>query len=152
MLPIIVSPSALEAYLYAHIPMTKAIQLSVIDIQPEFLMVSAPLAPNINHQDTVFGGSASAVAILAAWAFVHTRLTSQNISNKLVIQRNIMNYELPITSTFTAKAYVTDETKWQTFIQMLLKRGRGRIKVMCILECSTQIVGRFEGEFVAFSQ
>lgn len=57
---------------------------------------------SINHRDTVFGGSASAVAILSAWALLHTRLAGAGIASRLVIQRNSMSYELPIDGSFTA--------------------------------------------------
>ncbi|MDL2338661.1 MAG: YiiD C-terminal domain-containing protein, partial [Pseudomonadota bacterium] len=51
-------------------------QVSVVEVSAEQVVLAAPLAPNINHQDTVFGGSASAVAILAAWSMLHTKLTA----------------------------------------------------------------------------
>jgi len=35
------------------------------------VLLTAPLAANINHRATVFGGSASAVAILAAWTYLY---------------------------------------------------------------------------------
>ncbi len=97
------APTELEKYLHEQIPMSKAMQVSVVEVKPEAVVLSAPLAPHINHQETVFGGSASAVAILAAWSLLHTRLKSSGISSRLVIQRNIMNYERPISGTFTAR-------------------------------------------------
>ena len=58
----------LEHYLYEHIPLSLAMQISVIDVRDDGVTLRAPLAPNINHTNTIFGGSASAVAILAAWS------------------------------------------------------------------------------------
>lgn len=70
------SPGELQTYLHAHIPLSGAMQVSVVQAALEGVVLSAPLAPNINHRDTVFGGSASAVASLAAWSLLHTRLSS----------------------------------------------------------------------------
>jgi thioesterase domain-containing protein len=56
----------LQAYLHAHIPLSAAMQVSVDAVAADGVTLRAPLAPNINHRETVFGGSASAVAILAA--------------------------------------------------------------------------------------
>lgn len=67
-------PSELEKYLHGHIPLSKAMEVAVVQVQPEGVILSAPLAPNINHRDTVFGGSASAVAILAAWSLLQHSL------------------------------------------------------------------------------
>ena len=129
--------------------MSKAMQVSVVEVKPEAVVLSAPLAPNINHRETVFGGSASAVAILAAWSLLHTRLKSSGISSRLVIQRNIMNYERPISGTFTARSSIPTEAAWEPFTCMLLRKGRARITVCCVLQYEGQSVGHFEGEFVA---
>ena len=56
----------LASDLHAHIPLSAAMQVSVAAVDADGVTLQAPLAPNINHRDTVFGGSASAVAILAA--------------------------------------------------------------------------------------
>ncbi|MGZ3238493.1 MAG: YiiD C-terminal domain-containing protein [Burkholderiaceae bacterium] len=143
------NPNELEQYLYDHIPLSKAMQVSVVSVQTDSIVLSAPLAPNINHQDTVFGGSASAVAILAAWSLVYTRLKASGISCDLVIQRNTMHYELPITDTFTARSFIQTAGAWESFTRMLMRKGRARITVSCILEFTGQSVGHFEGEFVA---
>lgn len=60
------NPQALEQYLHDHIPLSKAMQVSVLEASQERVILMAPLAPNINHTESVFGGSASAVATLAA--------------------------------------------------------------------------------------
>jgi thioesterase domain-containing protein len=139
----------LEKYLHDHIPISKAMQISVAGVLPEGVVLSAPLAPNINHRDTVFGGSASAVAILAAWSLLHIRLTGFGITSRLVIQRNSMKYELPIAGTFTARSFIPGETAWESFMRMLKRKGIARVTVACVLEYDGQAVGHFEGEFVA---
>jgi hypothetical protein len=48
--------------------------IEVVVADPTSVMLRAPFAPNINHRETVFGGSASAVTILAAWALLYVRL------------------------------------------------------------------------------
>lgn len=143
------SATTLENYLHDHIPLSKAMQVAVVSVQPDSIVLSAPLAPNINHRDTVFGGSASAVAILAAWSLLHTRLTAAGISSRLVIQRNSMRYDLPISGTFTARSFITAETSWEAFIRMLTRKGRARIAVTSVLEYAGEVVGQLDGEFVA---
>lgn len=113
--------------------------------------VGAPLAPNINHRETVFGGSASAVAILAAWGLVHFRLATSDISNRLVIRRNTMSYERPVTGFFTATASLADATEWDRFLKLLERKGRARLNVNSLLESDGERVGFLEGEFVAFT-
>lgn len=144
-----VTPVELEQYLHDHIPLSKAMQVSVLDVQPDYVTLSAPLPPNINHRDTVFGGSAAAVAVLAAWSLVHTRLVAAALPSRLVIQRNTMRFAMPITGTFTARSFFPDEQLWERFTLMLKRKGKARIAVSCTLGFAGQKAGCFEGEFVA---
>lgn len=145
------TPLELEQYLHRHIPLSLAMQVSVLEVQPQHVILSAPLEPNINHRDTVFGGSATAVAILAAWSLVHTRLLDAGVPSRLVIQRNAMTFAVPMTGAFTARSSLADDARWETFVRTLARRMRARISVTCDLSCSGEEAGRFEGEFVALS-
>jgi thioesterase domain-containing protein len=124
-------------------------QVSVLDVQPDYVILSAPLPPNINHRDSVFGGSAAAVAVLAAWSLVHTRLLAAALPSRLVIQRNTMQFAMPITGTFTARSFLTDEQLWERFTRLLKRKGKARISVSCTLDFAGREAGYFEGEFVA---
>jgi thioesterase domain-containing protein len=64
----------LQAYLHERIPLSRAMEVAVREAGSDGVVLYAPLAPNINHRDTVFGGSASAVAILAAWSALYVRM------------------------------------------------------------------------------
>jgi thioesterase domain-containing protein len=145
------SPAELEAYLHDHIPLSKAMASSVLAIAPDAVILQAPLAPNINHRETVFGGSASALAILSSWSLLHVRLRTQGISSRLVIQRNTIDYDRPILAEFTARATLASPEHWGSFINMLDRKGKARISVTSILESQGQIVARFSGAFVALN-
>jgi thioesterase domain-containing protein len=145
----IVNAIDLERYLHEHIPLSKAMQVSVVSIQTDGVTLRAPLAPNINHRGTVFGGSASALAILAGWSLLHTRLEGAGLSSRLVVQRNTVNYDLPIAGPFTARSFIQTPAAWESFMLMLRRKGRARLTISCILDYDGQRAGRFEGEFVA---
>lgn len=142
-------PQELEQYLHKNIPLSQAIQVSVVEAEEESVVLSAPLEPNINHTESVFGGSASAVAILASWSMVHVRLKNAGIAGSIVIQSNTMSYQRPIYGTFTARSFIKQPESWEVFMRTLLRRGRARIVVSSILEYENQTVGNFEGNFVA---
>ncbi|HSD37446.1 MAG TPA: YiiD C-terminal domain-containing protein [Rhodocyclaceae bacterium] len=140
----------LQQYLHEHIPLSKAMQVSVVSVSRESVVLSAPLEPNINHRETVFGGSASALAILSAWSLLHTRLQVEHpASCRLVIQRNTMEYSLPIQGQFLARSALVLPEQWPSFLRVLSRRGKGRIAVKSVLEHLGQPVGEFSGEFVA---
>jgi thioesterase domain-containing protein len=139
----------LERYLHQHIPLSAAMRVSVLEIDKHELTLAAPLAPNINHQETVFGGSASTLAILSAWSLLHTRLAEEGIASRLVIQRNEMAYLKPMTEEFTATAVLVDEEGWQRFLTTLRRKGKARISVVASLYCNQIMAGEFSGDFVA---
>jgi len=139
----------IQQYLYEHIPLSKAMAVSVTDVSDAGVILSAPLAPNINHRETVFGGSASAVAILAAWTLLYVRLMQMDLSSRVVIQRNEMKYDLPITGDFTAHAEVPDSEVWDKFIHILKRKHRARIGLSVSLYCTNKKVGVLHGVFVA---
>jgi thioesterase domain-containing protein len=116
---------------------------------PDGVTLSAPLAPNINHRETVFGGSASALAILASWTLIHLRLSAAGIRCRLVIQRNTMSYTRPILDEFSARTLPLDDEAWDNLLKMYDRWQRGRIRVRSVLECRGERVGELEGDFVA---
>lgn len=144
------SPEALEQYLHEHIPLSKAMGVEVVAAERS-VTLRAPLAPNINHRDTVFGGSASALAILAAWSLLHTRLAAAGVSSRLVIQRNTMEYVRPIAGEFVAEASLPEGDRWDRFVRTLGRRGRARIRVEAVVRGDEGPAGKLTGEFVAMA-
>lgn len=141
---------SLERYLHANIPISGAMQVSVCSASTESVTLSAPLEPNINHKSTVFGGSASAVAILAAWSLLHLRLVKEGLRCEVVIQSNQMDYDRPIHGPFTATSALAAPGNWPGFLKMLMRRRRARIDVHSVLTYDDAIAARFKGSFVAF--
>lgn len=146
------SPGELERYLHEHIPLSRAMGTAVVSANEAEVLLRAPLAPNINHRETVFGGSASALCILAAWSLVHVRLANAGLPSRVVIQRNEMNYARPVEGEFQARASVRDAGGWDAFVKLLRRRGKARIALVATLEGHDGIAGDFAGEFVAVRQ
>lgn len=138
-------------YLHEHIPLSQAMQVAVVECSPARVVLGAPLAPNINHRDTAFGGSVSALAILSAWSLVHLRLLDAGLQTRLVIQRNQMQYDGAIDGTFTAAASAPEPAAWAAFVRLYQRKGLARVAVRSLVEQAGQVAARFEGEFVALS-
>jgi thioesterase domain-containing protein len=138
-----------ELYLHRNIPLSAAMGVRVQLATPRRVELSAPLSANINHQSTVFGGSASAVAMLSAWTLVHVGLVHEGIGAATVIQRNAMSYGSPIHGDFTAVCTLADEAAWRRFVRTIERHGRGRITLHAHLLADGQRAAAFEGDFVA---
>ncbi len=146
------TPAALQASLHARIPLSRAMDVTVLQAVPGQVVLRAPLEPNINHSGTVFGGSAAAVATLAAWATVEVGLQAAGQAGRIVIRRSAMDFGQPVVAAFTARGLPPEEADWER-LRATLRRGRmGRITVRSVLECSGQPVGEFEGEFAVIPE
>jgi thioesterase domain-containing protein len=143
-------PTDLEQYLYDNIPLSRAMQVSAIEVGDQAVRLSDPLTPNTNHRASVFGGSASTLAILSAWSLLHVRLRDISPGASIVIQRHSMDYERPVHGTFAAYATLAAPDEWPRFVAMLNRWGKARIAVNSLLEYRGERAGRFSGEFVAF--
>jgi len=145
----LLSPLSLEQLLHRQIPLSQAMTVSALDVSEQSVQLAAPLAPNRNHRDTVFGGSASALALLAAWSLLHVRLQVAFPRASVVIQRHSMAYQRPIQGAFRARASLAQPDEWPRFLRLLARRGKARIAVVATLEYGGEQAGLFSGDFVA---
>jgi thioesterase domain-containing protein len=141
-----------QSYLHANIPLSVAMGVQVKVATPVHVLLAAPLAPNINHHRTVFGGSGVVLATLAAWTLLHLRLEHERLEAQLVIQRSSMQYERPIPGDFEAECRFADETVWGRFRSTLERRGRARMTLNAHLLHAAHEMGSFVGDFVALAQ
>ena len=140
----------LEDYLHEQIPASKLLEVGVKFCSNSEVQLVAPLAPNINHKNTVFGGSLSVLAILAGWSLVYMRL--EGIRNEIVIQESSMSYLKAANGEFYATSSYEESNKWEKFNRTFTKRGKGRIQVKSNIHCNGEIVATFQGTYVAFNK
>ncbi len=138
-----------ERYLHDHIPISSAMGVRVVSCDSAGVRLTAPLAANINHRATVFGGSASAVAILAAWTYLYFVLKTAGLSARLVIQSNTINYLAPITADFEGECAAMTPDELERFVKMLRRHGKARITVAAVLTCAGTKTAAFKGDYVA---
>jgi thioesterase domain-containing protein len=143
------APAEITAYLHRHIPMSAHLGVTVRGCDQAGVELAAPLAANINHRSTVFGGSASAVAILAGWTWLHFALRDAGLPCRVVIQRNTMEYTLPIDGDFTAECPGMPVAAWDKFLGTLRRHRRARTELAAVLKLKEAPVARFAGEYVA---
>lgn len=139
----------MERYLHSNIPLSAAMGVQVRVATPEHVLLAAPLAPNINHHKTVFGGSGVVLATLSAWTLLHIRLKNAGLDAQLVIQRSSIEYERPIPGDFEAECRFADAAAWRRFRSTLERRSRARMTLHACLLHAAHDMGSFVGDFVA---
>ena len=138
----------LERYLHEQIPISAAMGVTVREASGERVRLHAPIGPNINHRKTVFGGSASAVGILAGWSLLHVVMQHGGPGDRIVIQRSSIDYLLPIESDFDAVAALPEPSEWQRFQRMMSRKGLGRVDLRVELLCGEGLVAECFGTYV----
>lgn len=145
--------AALERTVYGHIPLARAMGVRVLRSDADGVLLVAPLAPNINHRQTFFGGSAAALATLAAWVLAQQRLLEEEgLDGHLVIQRSSMEYLEPAAAEVLAECRAPDSAAWARLIRMVKRHGKGRIELTVELTAEGCVVGSFTGSFVVFTE
>lgn len=148
--PVIHSTASLERYLHEQIPLSAAMQISVLSATRDAVDLSAPIEANINHKSTAFGGSIATLGILAAWTLLHVRLLEEGLACEVVIQSSHVDYDKPISDAFIARSSLADASKWPTFLKLLTRKKLARIEVHSLVSSEDLAAARFRGEFVAF--
>jgi thioesterase domain-containing protein len=136
-------------YLHDHIPITRHLGAVVEAWDGASVRLAAPLAPNLNHRSTAFGGSLSALAILAGWTLLHLNLRERGIEARLVIQRSAFDFNEPVAGDFTATSRLPEDAAWERFLATLHRRGKARVGVRGLIESASGTGGSYDGVYVA---
>ena len=141
----------LQDVLHADIPLTRELGLQVLDWQHQRLRLQLPLAANVNHKSTMFGGSLYCGAVLVGWGWLHMRLREAGIDDgHIVIQEGNISYPLPVTGAAIAVCEAPEEKVWQRFVSTYQRYGRARLSLHTRIfneDTETPAV-EFDGQYV----
>lgn len=141
----------LESILHHDIPLTRDMGLKVLDWHARQLRLFLPLAANVNHKSTMFGGSLYCGAVLGGWGWLHLSLREDGIEDgHIVIQEGQISYPLPVTGDATVVCDAPDEKVWKRFLATYRRYGRARLtlQTQVLNDASDEAAVRFEGQYV----
>ncbi|MEI8366149.1 MAG: YiiD C-terminal domain-containing protein [Parachlamydiaceae bacterium] len=142
----------LEKYLLEHIPISSAMGIRVDAASSERVVLEAPFLNNINHKQTVFGGSLHAVTTLACWSLLHVNMVELfKDPIQIVIASSEIKYLAPVTSNFKAECLHPDVSPWERFLIILRKKGKARLQLGAKIFEHDQLCVDYSGIFVAIN-
>ncbi|MBD3649651.1 MAG: YiiD C-terminal domain-containing protein [Pseudomonadales bacterium] len=119
------SARSLEAVYHELIPISVHMGIRVSSWDGALLVLNAPLANNINHQQSAFGGSLFSLAALAGWGLLQLKLSELNLDCNTVIAGGDVSYSLPVYEELNCECAVHDN--WPEVISKLRKKGKGSL-------------------------
>lgn len=141
----------LERALHAEIPLTRAMGVTVARFDATGLTLCAPLAPNINHKSTAFGGSLATLATLAGWGLLQLLLREQQPVT-VVIQESNVQYLRPVAEDMQATCCLPQADELEKFLRSLARRGIARIDLEVLIPAEGETAVQFYGRFVALGK
>lgn len=139
------SAASLESAFHKMIPISGHMGIRVLAYDGSRLTLAAPLANNINHQQSAFGGSLFSIAALAGWGLLQLKLGELDIDAETVIASGDVSYSRPVFADFQCVCSLPD--KWPAFEERLTARGKAPIKLApCILvdgQAAMQLTGTY---------
>ena len=134
--------SKLEVFVEDHLPLARAMNISVNEFNGQQLSLSAPLAYNNNDKGTAFGGSLYCLAVMSCWSWFYLRCLYARIEPigvpNIVVTKASIDYLLPVTDkTFTATCRLDDESIWQDFVDHYRSKGSAKIQLAASIYTDT---------------
>jgi thioesterase domain-containing protein len=139
----------LQERITAEFPLARHIGIVVERADASGIVLCAPLGLNSNYKGTAFGGSLFSVAVLAGWAWVTRYLASTELAADAVIQESTIRYLAPVHGTLRASLQPPATVDIAKFRKMLLRAGRGRIRLLVQIHHERTLTTEFDGLFAA---
>lgn len=139
----------LERYMHAHIPLVTPMQVRVAGYDATGLTLVAPLAPNINHERSAFGGSLASLMTLACWGYLWLQLEGESELHIVVNEANL-RYLKPVTGELLARCRAPAPKVLETFVATLKRRGKARVELTAEVRQGEALAVEYRGSFVAY--
>ena len=121
-----VAAQLLEAKFRSDIPITGAIDVRVREFSGDRIVLTAPLAPNVNVHGTGFAGSIYALGALCGWGLIFLSLREAGIAGSLVMTEATIRYARPITGELVATCDVQSNADFCNAMDKYRRAGRAR--------------------------
>ena len=138
--------ASLEKTLHELIPISAYMGISVASWDGHRLTLGAPLANNINHQMSAFGGSLFSVAALAGWGILQLKMSELQLDTNTVIADGNVSYRRPVFGDFTCTVDLPAD--WDDFVKRLTENGKAGLDLTPTINVDDKLAMKFSGSYV----
>lgn len=139
----------LEKKLHNEIPLTKFMNLKILNYNEKELITTIPLDVNINDKGTAFGGSLATLTIISGWSLCW--LISKELgfnSNNIVIIKNENSYKKPVTKDIICHTFKPNNEEINILKEKLLSKKSASVKITSQIVENNEICVDFVGYYV----
>ena len=141
--------NSFQRFLYDQIPLTKKMGLTIVELSEKQLTIQAPLAKNINDKGSVFGGSSSALMILAGWSLIKLNCEKYNIKADIVIHKNETIWQKPLFQNLIIQSKFKFNHDFPEIKSRLVNKKHQRIECLIKLtDADTEIFSTMKAKYV----
>ena len=116
----------LQEKIHSGIPLSKAMQFTIAELDSRSIRVRAPLQPNVNVHGTGFAGSIYAIAVLTGWALCTHIMERNQMAGDLVVAAAEIKYRAPISGDIQCRAEVSEADR-DAFCSYFREHGKARL-------------------------
>ena len=116
----------LQEKIHSGIPLSKAMQFTIAELDSRSIRVRAPLQPNVNIHGTGFAGSIYSIAVLAGWALCTHIMERNKMTGDLVVAGAEIKYRSPIDGDIQCQCKVS-EVERDAFCKNFKAHGKARL-------------------------
>ncbi|MGH8184621.1 MAG: YiiD C-terminal domain-containing protein [Rhodanobacteraceae bacterium] len=141
--------ATLEVHILEHIPLARAMQLAVPRYSGDELVMTAPLAPNINDKGCAFGGSMASLLTLAGWGLIELGLRAQGLACDIYVGDSQLRYHEPVWGELRGVARFAGHDALAKLAAALREHGKGRADVICEIAGDRRAAATLTARFFA---
>lgn len=135
---------------HRDIPLTQAMQLAVSRYNGNELVLSVPLAPNINDKGTGFAGSISALANITGWMLLSLWSAKVFGPCRVAIADATFSFKKPIQSDFSAHVTLPDSEQCHLMREQLQGNGRCKVNLLITVEDDSGMAATVQARYVVW--
>lgn len=136
--------------IFEKIPITMAMGLKVLAVTCEKSQIFCPLAPNINHQHTVFGGSLSSAHFLSCYVWLYSFLNQKKIEGHIVVKESRMEFLKPVDKDFIVTCMAPSQKEQDHFLSTLTRKAKAGLPLHSQVTSDQGLLTSMTAVFVAF--
>jgi thioesterase domain-containing protein len=142
----------LEKILKTGIPISEVMGIHDLKISGSELSLQIPIEPNLNHKQTMFGGSLYSACALACYGLFLAGLRQHSVpTNDIVISAGSMRYLAPVRQAALVKARWESDKDMEKFFRSLQTKKKARVLMRAQIFVGEINCAEFSGHFVAIA-